>query len=443
MEFNMSQSTLRNLVVGVDTKIPLPNGSWVNSINLDNAATTPPFVQALNEIINFAPMYSSVHRGTGYKSRLSTELYEASRLVAAKFVGADPNYDTVIFVKNTTEAINKLSYLLSEGNKKSIILSTEMEHHSNDLPWRNKYHVDYVRVAGDGRLCSDDLVNKLSKYRGAVKLVAVTGASNVTGYVNPIYEIAEIAHKFDAKIFVDGAQLVPHAQVDMKPFDSPQHIDYLVFSGHKMYAPFGTGVLIGPTETFKKANPEYAGGGTVKTVTPTDVIWDDPTNKDEAGTPNLMGVIGLQAAIKTLSIIGMQNIADYELALWNYTVKKLQNIPGLKLYCDTNPGKPRIGIIPFNFEGIHHALAAKVLEKEAGIAVRSGCFCAQPYMRKLLKLPSGETETFIKKAHSLNPGMLRVSFGLYNDYNEINVLIRALFRIVEYKDYYAKKYMTT
>jgi selenocysteine lyase/cysteine desulfurase len=385
-------------------------------------------------------MYSSIHRGTGYKSRFSTELYEQSRLIIANFVKADPYYDTVIFVKNTTEAINKLSYRLCYGCENSVILSTEMEHHSNDLPWRTRYHVDYIKIDGDGRLCLADLVNKLNNYKKAVALVAVTGASNVTGYVNPIYEIAEIAHKYNAKILVDGAQLVPHGQVDMKPFNSPQHIDYLAFSGHKMYAPFGTGVLIGPIETFKKGAPEYAGGGTVKTVTPTDIMWDDPPNKDEAGTPNLMGVIGLQAAIKMLNMIGMHNISNYELALWNYAVEKLKNIPGLRLYCDTNPGKARIGVIPFNLDGIHHALAADILAREAGIAVRSGCFCAQPYVRKLLKISSGEAETFIKKPHSLNPGLIRVSFGLYNDYSEINALIQTLCRIVEYKDYYAKKH---
>lgn len=438
MTFDVAQSAFRNLFVGVDTKISLPDGSWVNSINFDNAATTPPFVQALNEIINFAPMYSSVHRGAGYKSRLTTELFEASRLIVAKFVKADPYYDTVIYVKNTTEAINKLSYRLCDGNNRSVILSTEMEHHSNDLPWRNNYHVDYIKTDDDGRLCLDDLVNKLNIYKRYVKLVAVTGASNVTGYVNPIYEIAEIAHRYNTKIFVDGAQLVPHSQIDMKPFNSTRHIDYLAFSGHKMYAPFGTGVLIGPKETFEKGAPEYAGGGTVRTVTPTNVVWDDPPNKEEAGTPNLMGVLALQTAIKTFSMIGMQNIIDYELGLWNYTVENLRHIPGLMLYCDRNPGKPRIGVIPFNLEGIHHTVVAETLAREAGIAVRSGCFCAQPYVRKLLKIPPGETEN--NNNPSLRPGMVRVSFGLYNDCNEINVLVQTLRRIAEYKDYYTQKY---
>lgn len=423
----MAGSVFRNLVVGVDDKIPLHGGGAAVPINFDNAATTPPFVDTLNEIINFAPVYSSVHRGAGYKSRISTELYERSRIAVADFVKADLEHDVVIYVKNTTEAINKLSYRLYDG-RKSVVLSTGMEHHSNDLPWR-KYHVDYIETDSDGRLDLDDLVKKLRKYKRSVKLVAVTGASNVTGYVNPIHEIAETAHRFNAKILVDGAQLVPHAEIDMKPCDSPRHIDYLAFSGHKMYAPFGAGVLIGPKMTFKKGDPEYTGGGTVRTVTLKKVIWDDPPNKDEAGTPNVMGVLSLQAAIQTLSRIGMRNIADYELELWKYAVEGLRDIPGLHLYCDTDPGKPRIGIIPFNLDGMHHSLVADILSREAGIAVRNGCFCAQPYVHRLLKTPTGETETRRRDYRSSGPGMVRVSFGLYNDRDEIDVLIETLRRI--------------
>ncbi|MEW6181815.1 MAG: aminotransferase class V-fold PLP-dependent enzyme [Bacillota bacterium] len=436
----MAGSVFRDLVVGVDNEIALPGGGAAVSINLDNAATTPPFVDALNEIINFAPMYSSVNRGAGYKSQLSTEWYERSRKAVADFVKADLEHDVVIYVKNTTEAINKLSYRLYDG-KKGVILSTGMEHHSNDLPWR-KYHLDYVETDNHGRLDLGDLVKKLKKYGRSVKLVTVTGASNVTGYVNPVHEIAETAHRFNAKILVDGAQLVPHAELDMKPFNSPRHIDYLAFSGHKMYAPFGAGVLIGPEATFKKGIPEYAGGGTVKTVTRKKVIWDDPPNKDEAGTPNVMGVLGLQAAIQTLSRIRMRNIADYELELWKYAVERLRDIPGLTLHCDTHPGKPRIGIIPFNLDGIHHALVADILSREAGIAVRSGCFCAQPYVRRLLSVTPGETVIRRRNYRSSGPGMVRVSFGLYNDRNEINVLIQTLRRVAEHREYYTQKYGT-
>ena len=441
MMFNMAQSAFRNFVIGVDTQIPLRNGKWVTSINFDNAATTPPFIQTLHEIINFAPMYSSVHRSTGFKSELSTKLFETTRLIVSNFVQADPCYDNVIFVKNTTEAINKLSFRLLEPNEKSVVLSTNMEHHSNDLPWRNKYYVDYVEIDEDGRLRLDDLENKLIRFKGAVKLVTVTWASNVTGYINPIYEIAEIAHSHNAKILVDGAQIASHVPVDMKPRNSPQHIDYLAFSAHKMYAPFGTGVLIGPAETFKKGSPEYVGGGTVRTVTRNNVIWDDPPSKEEAGTPNVMGVVALQAAIKTLSMIGLHNIHKYEIGLWNYTVEKLKGIPGIRLYCDTNANKPRTGIIPFNIEGIHHSVVADILAREAGITVRNGCFCAQPYVCRLLKVTPMETETDLKDCRSSRPGMVRISFGLYNDCNEINVLIQTLAHIAEYKDCYIQRYI--
>ncbi|MDD3652740.1 MAG: aminotransferase class V-fold PLP-dependent enzyme [Desulfotomaculaceae bacterium] len=429
----------KNLIVGSDTRIPLVNGNYAVAINLDNAATTPPFVQVLQEVVNFAPMYSSIHRGSGYKSRLSTDLYEASRVTVANFVKADPVHDTVIFVKNTTEAINKLSYRLCEGKEKSVVLSTEMEHHSNDLPWRNKFRVDYVEIDHDGRLSLKSLVDKLEQYRGDVLLVAVTGASNVTGYLNPIYEIAEITHRYQAKLLVDGAQMVPHVPIDMKPHGSPQHIDYLTFSGHKMYAPFGTGVLIGPIDTFKKGVPEYVGGGTVRSVTRNEVSWGDPPSKEEAGTPNLMGVMALQAAAKMLSMIGLENISRHEFDLWQYTVDRLRGIPGIVLHCDLDPGKPRIGIIPFSVQGMHHALVADILSGEAGIAVRSGCFCAQPYVRKLIKLV--KTQTCKKDKQSQNrPGVIRISYGLYNDFREIDVLIQVLSRIMEKKDYYTKKY---
>lgn len=441
----MDRSVFRELVVGVDTKIPLNNGNWVTAINMDNAATTPPFVCVLEKIFQFAPMYSSVHRGTGYKSRLSTELYEEARVTIADFVKADLNYDTVIFVKNTTEAINKLSYRLcaDNDNEKRVVLSTAMEHHSNDLPWRDKYHVDYVGIDEEGRIRLEDLTDKLDEYKNKVRLVTVTGASNVTGYVNPIHEIAEIAHKYGAQILVDGAQLVPHERIDMNPFDSPRHIDYLAFSGHKMYAPFGSGVLIGPKEVFGHGAPEYVGGGTVRTVTHSKIVWDDPPQKEEAGTPNFMGVLALQTAVKTLSMIGMQNVCDYELKLWNYAMESLKKMPGLQLYCDTNPDKPRIGVIPFNLDGIHHSLVANILSGGTGIAVRSGCFCAQPYVRKLLKAPPGKDLCIRNYQSPSRPGMLRVSFGLYNDINEINVLMGVLLHIIEYKDYYTQKSIAT
>lgn len=438
MNYKLSQSNYRHLVVGADAKIPLKNGQFGSAINFDNAASTPPLVSVMEEIINFSTMYSSIHRGTGYKSLLSSQLFEDARLTVLNFVNADPHHDTVIFVKNTTEAINKLSYRLWDGNKKSVILSTWMEHHSNDLPWRNKFQVDYVQTDSYGKLSLEDLENKLIKHKGNVKLVTVTGASNVTGYVNPIHKIAELAHRYKAKILVDGAQLVPHNVVNMKPKNPLQHIDYLAFSAHKMYAPFGIGVLIGPQDTFNQGISEFVGGGTVETVTHDWVVWGDPPHKEEAGTPNVMGVVALVAAINTLTSIGIQNIDNYEKELTNYANLKLKSIPGITLYAHTALGEPRIGVIPFNIKGIDHERVAMILANEAGIAVRTGCFCAHPYIQRLLSISPKQMEVYKNRVDAPRPGVVRVSFGLYNDFSEINALTHVLERIIKHPTTYSK-----
>ena len=431
----------RTLIAGLEKRIPLADGRMVPAINLDNAATTPPFISVLQAINEFAPWYSSIHRGAGYKSKYSTHTYEIAREIVASFVGADLNHDVVVFVKNTTEAINKLSYRLKdEIGKKGIVLTTYMEHHSNDLPWRSRYKVDYVNIDEKGRLCLDDLKTKLEKYNGAVKLVAITGASNVTGYVNPIYEIAEIAHHYGAKIAVDGAQLVPHMPIDMKPVNSPRHIDFLAFSAHKMYAPFGIGVLIGPRAVFKKGEPEFPGGGTVDIVTPDFVQWSPPPKKEESGTPNLMGVVALATAIKTIQSIGMEKIDQHEINLARYTIKQLLEIPSVQIYSDIENFTQRVAIIPFNIDGLHHALVAEALSLEYGIAVRSGCFCAQPYIQKLLGISPEEVKKRISSGENLRPGVVRISFGLYNQKEEVDILISAIKKIAANKGKYKNKY---
>ena len=436
MNYKLARSSYRHLVVGADTKIPLCNGKLTTAINFDNAASTPPFVSVMEEIIKFSTMYSSIHRGTGYKSQLSSQLFEDARSIIRQFVNADPLQDTVIFVKNTTEAINKLSYRLWERKKRSVILSTCMEHHSNDLPWRHKFQVDYVQTDASGKLSLEDLESKLIKHKGNVKLVTVTGASNVTGYVNPIHKIAELAHRYRAKILVDGAQLVPHNAVNMKPKNPLQHIDYLAFSAHKMYAPFGTGVLIGPKETFQQGRSEIVGGGTAETVTHDWVVWEKPPHNEEAGSPNVMGVVALVAAIKTLTALGMENIDYYENQLTNYANSKLKSIPGLTLYSQTALGEPRIGVIPFNSQGIAHERVAPILSNQAGIAVRTGCFCTQPYIQRILSISSKQMEFYRRNMDAPRPGVVRVSFGLYNDFAEIDALTQLLERISKHPTTY-------
>ncbi|MBC2581325.1 aminotransferase class V-fold PLP-dependent enzyme [Clostridium sp. DJ247] len=432
MGYNKIKPKYRKLIAGVDKKVPIEKGKDVIAINFDNAATTPPFNSVLEKIEWFSKYYSSIHRGTGFKSIFSSELYESSKKIVCDFVHCNKDRNTVIYVKNTTEGINKLAYTIYNIDKNSIILSTRMEHHSNDLPWRTKFNTDYVEVDELGKLRIDDLEYKLRKYNGRVKLVCVTGASNVTGYKNPIYDIARLSHSFGAKILVDGAQLVPHSPIYMEAEREEENIDYLVFSAHKMYAPFGIGVLIGPNETFLNAQPDSQGGGTVKLVTDNLVIWAEPPDKNESGSPNIMGVIALVSAINTLNNIGMEKIEKYEMSLYDYALNKLKEIPFIKIYCDVDCKCNKVAILPFNIKGLPHELTAKLLSTTAGIAVRSGCFCAQPYIHRLLQVPYEVIEYYkVNPDDDKRPGMVRLSFGLYNTYKEIDILVKTLKKIVK------------
>ncbi|MGE5450011.1 MAG: aminotransferase class V-fold PLP-dependent enzyme [Methanomassiliicoccales archaeon] len=415
----------RSLVVGLDTMVPLLRGGQQKVINFDNAATTPPLKAVVQAVNDFTPWYASINRGAGHKSQYSTHCYENTRNEVLKFVGGDPDTQTVIFVGNTTDAINKLAYRLRSClDRRDVIISTGMEHHSNDLPWREKFLVDYVDIDQKGALSIDDLEQKLQHWQGRVRLVTVTGASNVTGIINPIHQIARLAHQYGAEIMVDGAQLVPHRSINMLPADDPEHLDYLAFSAHKMYAPFGLGVLVANSETFNCGCSEIVGGGTVETVTHDLVIWAPPPERDEAGTPNVFGTVALTAAINTLTRVGMDKLADEEMALASYARKKISLISGLTMYGYTATEAERVGIICFNLTGLPHELVATILALEYGIAVRNGCFCAQPYVQKLLNLNNK------RDLNAMKNGMVRVSLGLYNTASEVDTLVAALKAII-------------
>ncbi len=436
---DLESNMYRKLVSGVNTRVPLENGTYVNSVNFDNAATTPSFVAVEKEIHDFLPWYSSIHRGRGYKSVLSTEVYESGRNVIKRFVNADSNKDVVIYTKNTTDAINMLACTLSQQkDKKDTVISTWMEHAANDLPWRDKFNVEYVETDQYGRLIPEDLENKLKRNQGRVKLVTVTGAANVTGYLNDIHELARMAHKYDAPVHIDGAQYVPHVPMDMKPFGSDDHIDFLSFSAHKMYAPFGSGVLIGPKAFFECGEPYCKGGSAIQLVTHDNIIWEEPPAKSEAGTPNLIGVVALIAAVNELNRIGMNNAYNHEKTLLNYIYPRISNIPGIKLYSHPEMQKS-IGVVAFNMEGVHHSLMSAILSYEAGIAVRNGFFCAHPYCERLLGYSAEEIQA-IAGEHRLFPGIVRVSFGLYNNFNEIDGFIDFLQHLASNKKFYVGKY---
>ena len=422
----------RSLFIGLDAVIPVFDGNCRFYINLDNAASTPPLKAVQQAVDGFLTYYSSVHRGTGFKSQLSTYAYEQSRQIVMHFMGADPATHVCLFGKNATEAINKLARRFPFTSERNMVLTTAMEHHSNDLPWRAAADILHVGVTPDGLLDEADFDAKLAEYGSRIALVAVTGASNVTGYINPIHRLAEKTHRVGALFLADCAQLAPHRPVNMLSLDDPGHLDFVAISAHKMYAPYGTGALIARRDIFEMGDPDMRGGGTVEIVTIDDVVWAGPPEKEEAGSPNTVGAIALAAAIRQLETVGMPEVARHEAELTAYTLDQLKDVPGIHIYGDTSPdrAKNRLGVIPFQVEGVSHFLAAAVLGHEFGIGVRSGCFCAHPYILRLLGLNEAEAhevrERLLSGDRSNMPGLIRASFGLYNTLEEIDIFVKAL-----------------
>jgi selenocysteine lyase/cysteine desulfurase len=434
---------VRERIVGIHQTVPLLDGSTRPYINFDNAASTPALQDVLDTVSEFLGWYSSVHRGTGFKSKVATQAYDDARHIVADFVGANLNDCTVIFGKNTTDAINKLSYRL-ELQKDDVVLVSLLEHHSNDLPWRAQAHVEHVKADALGRLDVADLDRLLEVYQGRVKLVAITGASNVTGHLPDIHAIAKKAHAAGAEILIDCAQLAPHRRVSMGDLSDPAHLDYVSISAHKMYAPFGTGALIGRKDTFEKGEPEYRGGGTIEIVTVDHVEWSGAPDRDEAGSPNVVGAVALAAAIKTLNQIGMDVVADHEAELTAYALERLRPIEGIEIYGETDVAtvRQRLGVIPMNIKGMSHFLVAAILGSEWGIGVRNGCFCAHPYLLHLMGLSQAESnrvreEILADDRHDM-PGLVRISFGMYNTAAEVDAIAQALTAIAQGK--YAGRY---
>jgi selenocysteine lyase/cysteine desulfurase len=422
--------------VGMEIEVPTLNGGLYPYINLDNAASTPPLIAVSSVVNNFLNYYSSVHRGTGFKSQISTHAYETARSTVLRFFGADEATHICIFGKNTTEAINKLARRFRFTDKRNLVLTSEMEHHSNDLPWRNSAaKVIHIGLEPDGRLSEKDLDEKLDRYGSQLAVVAISGASNVTGYINPIHRIAEKTHAVGAQIAVDCAQLAPHRSIDMLPLEDPAHLDYIAISAHKMYAPFGAGALIGRRDTFDQGKPDYSGGGTVDLVTLEKIEWAAPPEKDEAGSPNTIGAVALAAALIQLEEIGMENVAAHEAVLTRYALERLPEVDGIKIFGDQDPERAagRLGVIPFSLPGYSHFLVAAILGYEYGIGVRSGCFCAHPYILSLNGLNPQEIDYLYEQMRSGDrsemPGLVRISFGLYNRVEEIDLFREALLAI--------------
>ena len=420
-------------IVGLDRRVPLLDGRLARYISLDNAASTPAFREVWDAVQRFLPYYSSVHRGTGFKSRVSTLAYDEAHATVARFVGADQRTATVVFGKNTTEAINKLAFCYPLAPQQ-VVLSTAMEHHSNDLPWRRRAPVIRAPVSADGRLDEVALDRLLADYGRRVALLTVSGASNVTGFVQPIHRLARKAHAVGARILVDAAQLAPHRRIAVKPANDPEHLDYVVLSAHKMYAPFGTGALVGRRDTFLHGPPEHQGGGTVDIVTPTDVQWAGLPDREEAGSPNVIGAVAMAVAAQVLMDAGLDDLARHEASLTAHALRRLRAVPGLTIYGagDAEGVTDRVGVIPFNLESVPHALVAAILGYEGGIGVRNGCFCAQSYVAHLLGRGIRPAPSLLEPASGRRadrPGMVRISLGVYNTAADVDALAEMLHRI--------------
>ena len=430
----ISWQNIKENVVGYDMKVPLFNGEHVRYVNFDNSASTPVLKPVLDKVNEFMLWYSNIHRGTGFKSQISSWMYDHSREIVANFVNVDLEDHTIIFGKNATEAINKLAHRLPI-REDQIILVSKMEHHSNDLPWRARTKVLHIDIDEQGRLVEADLKAQLEKYRDRVALFAVTGASNVTGWLNDIHHLAEVCHSYGVPIMVDAAQLVPHRKVDMRPQDDPGHIDFLAFSAHKIYAPFGTGVLISDKSVFAQGDPDYVGGGTVDIVSLDYTYWTDVPEKEEAGTPNIVGVVALGKALLVMDELGMDKVAEHEARLTRYALRKMCDIPEIHIYggCDPEDVENRLGVISFNIGNLPNALVAAILNYEGGIGVRNGCFCAHPYIKCLLHIDDQASQELEQKILSHDrsdlPGATRVSFGIYNDEAEIDRCVELLHKI--------------
>jgi cysteine desulfurase/selenocysteine lyase len=409
--------------------VPVQGGRTVTGINLDNAASTPPLTRVRDAVNGFSDVYSSVHRGTGYKSRLSTQAYEHAREVVARFLCIDDEKQVVIFVKGTTDALNRIAAEQARLDGRRVLV-TEMEHHADLLPWRHRSGHVMVGLTEQGEIDLEAIDRALEEADGSIGLVAVCGASNVTGFVSPIHEVAELAHRHGARVSVDAAQLAPHRRIEVRPAGDPGHLDFVSFSGHKMYAPYGAGVLVAPRDFFTGA-PEVMGGGAISVVTWDDTFWADLPDREEAGSPNVIGAVAIGVAIETLLELGLDEMLAHEMRLGDRMLEGLARIPGVGVLGGANRSRyGRLALASFVIEGLDHGLVAAALSHEWGIAVRHGCFCAHPYMMHLLHMTEDEVGAIVDDVtmgrRKALPGAVRASLAPYNTEAEVDRFLDAV-----------------
>jgi len=373
-------------------------------VYLDNAATSQKPQQVIDALDTYYKEYNSnVHRGVHHLSQRATNAYEASRVKIAQHINAAHSHE-VIFTRGTTEGINLVAACFGKKylNPGDYVLVSAMEHHSNIVPWQmiaeeKGAGLKVIPMDKNGVLQIDTLPALLEN----VKIVAVNYISNSLGSVNPIREIITMAHERGIPVLIDAAQAVPHMKVDVQELD----VDFLAFSGHKVYGPTGIGVLYGKTKWLNDLPPYQGGGDMIKTVTFAKTTYNEPPFKFEAGTPDISGAVGLAAALDYINEIGLENIAQHEHELIKYAEEKLAAIEGFR-FIGNSPN--RAGAISFMIEGLHPFDVGELLDKQ-GIAVRTGHHCTEPVM------------DFFGI-----PGTIRASFAFYNTFEEIDTLVAAL-----------------
>ncbi|GAA4753844.1 aminotransferase class V-fold PLP-dependent enzyme [Modestobacter marinus] len=401
--FGTGDLSLLHPLVGADLRVPV-GGEPRRYVDLDAAATTSASAGVVRAVQEFLPWYSSVHRGAGAKSQVTSARYEQARETLTRFVGADPATHVALFPRNTTEALNLVAFRLGL-TRDDVVVTTAVEHHANLLPWQRHAQLRVVDVDESGTYDAAAVVAALDE-RPTPRVLAVSGASNVTGWLPDLAAITAAARDRGVLVVVDGAQLVPHRPVDMTALG----IDVLAWSGHKMFAPFGASGLVVDRRLLADGEPFLVGGGAVKAVSHEEVVWADTPDRDDAGTPNVIGVVALAAAAAELLAAGERNRRHEDL-LVRALDDELATVPGLRRLGPTSGD--RLPVAAFVLDGMPHGEVAERLAQEHGIGVRSGCFCAHPYLSRLFGLTPAEVQQFHDDARAGRadrlPGAVRVS----------------------------------
>ncbi|MGA3216254.1 MAG: aminotransferase class V-fold PLP-dependent enzyme [Acidimicrobiales bacterium] len=395
-------------VVGADQMVPTVGGDTVPYVNFDTAASAPCLESVWATVGELLPWYSSVHRGAGFLSQVTTSVLESARRTVSEFLGA-PAEMSVMFTRNTTDAINLLSSALPSGTS---VITYASEHHANLLPWR-RHQAAVLTVPSTAEETLEVTASAMRAARKGPLLLAVTGASNVTGEIWPLAELVRLAHAHGAQVIVDAAQLAPHRAINLAALGA----DYLAISGHKLYAPFGAGALVGRPDWLDAAQPYLCGGGAVRHVSVDNVTWLTGPARHEAGTPNLVGIAALAAACNSLAGVGMDNVARHEAGLLERLLEGLHGLAST-VYSMWPPGHDHVGVVSFNLDGFTHGKLAAILSAEYGIGVRDGSFCAHPLVDQLTA-----------KDRS-SGGAVRASLGVSSNIGDVDRLLDALRRIV-------------